>query len=210
MSDPLRATPDDALVGRSRGGDADALTELYRRHAPALLRYVERLTGDRASAEDILQESFVRIFEQRGRYTGRGRFRSWLFTVATRLARDRARTARRRGEIAGAFAVELAPPPAGDPMERVRRLEILREIESALADLPPAYAATFQLRICEGFGYREIGEMLGEPEGTLRSRVHHALRRVRAALEAKDLALEGMAPADDPPEEGRRHVTDER
>jgi RNA polymerase sigma-70 factor (ECF subfamily) len=210
VSDPLRELPDDTLVTRSRDGDPDALAELYRRHAGALLRYVERLTGERDAAEDILQETFLRIFERRGRYLGRGRFRSWLFTVATRQARDRARTARRRGELTGAFAGELAPRPDGDPLQRVRRLEILREIESALADLPPAYAATFQLRICESFSYREISEMLDEPEGTLRSRVHHALRRVRAALEARGEAREPRPTSGAAEQEVRRRAPRDR
>jgi RNA polymerase sigma-70 factor (ECF subfamily) len=91
----------------------------------------------------------------------------------------------------------------------VRRHEILREIESALADLPPAYAATFQLRICESFSYREIGEMLGEPEGTLRSRVHHALRRVRAALEAQEIEEVGALERPEG-EEARRDASEDR
>jgi len=173
---------DDALVESSREGDPRALAILYERHAGALFRYLLHRSSDRVIAEDVVQESFLRILERRGRYEGKGRFRSWLFTVGTRLAQDRERTRRRRGEIRDAFPHDLIPRPEGDPLERVRRHEILAAIDAALADLPVTYAETFQLRICEGFSYREIGEMLGEPEGTLRSRVHHALRRVRAHL----------------------------
>lgn len=186
MSEPATPYQDDALVARARHGDAAALAVLYHRHAPALLRYLERRTADRALSEDVLQETFLRIFERRGRYDEKGRCRAWLFTIATRLANDRVRTTRRRKEITEAFAPDLAPRAIHDPLARVRHQEILGEIEQALCDLPPVYAATFQLRVCESFSYREIGEMLGEPEGTLRSRVHHALRRIRARLSPDD------------------------
>ena len=185
MTDP--AGEDDSLAARSRDGDPAALAALYRRHAPALLAHLARVLGARADAEDVLQETFLRIFQGRGRYRGHGQFRAWLFTVGTHLAIDRIRQRHRRDALAGLALDALAPPTARDPCADTERHELAGRIESALADLPPAHAMAFHLRVREAFSYREMAEMCGEPEGTLRSRVHHALIRVRLALEPREL-----------------------
>lgn len=174
---------DDSLALRSRDGDPVALARLYRRHAPRLLRYVERMLDDTAEAEDVLQETFVRVFEGRGRYRGRDRFRSWLFTIATRIAFDRARQRRRHAELLEQRNLEVQPSAAADPWDQLTHEEILARIESVLADLPTEYAVAFHLRVREEFSYREMAEICGDPEGTLRSRVHHALKRVRDAIQ---------------------------
>ncbi len=181
--DPAR---DDELAQQSRRGDPRALAVLYCRHAPALLGYLEHTLGERADAEDVLHESFLRLFEGRGRYRSRGRFREWLFTVATRIARDRVRTAQRRDRLANAAADELAPARGDLPDERAAAGELAERVESVLHDLPEPYAAVFHLRVRERFSYREIAAITGEPEGTLRSRVHHALKRVRHALTKRE------------------------
>jgi RNA polymerase sigma-70 factor (ECF subfamily) len=174
---------EDLLAARSRDGDPKALAILYRRFAPGLLDYLTRVLGERSDAEDLLHETFLRIFEGQGRYEGRGRFRSWIYTVATHLARDRLRQRRRRGELAAAVAEALSSRPAADPIEQVARQELVKRIDSALADLPASYAMVFHLRVREEFSYHEIAEICDEPEGTLRSRVHHALKRIRQELE---------------------------
>jgi RNA polymerase sigma-70 factor (ECF subfamily) len=179
---------DDALAARSREGDPRALAALYRRSAPALLDYLERLLGDRAEAEDALHESFLRLFRGRGRYEARGRFRSWLFTLATHLARDRLKQLRRQDRLVDSLRQAPALAAAGSPGEAVAEQELLSEIESALADLPPAYGTAFHLRVREGFSYREMAAIQGEPEGTLRSRVHHTLKCIRQRLGERGLA----------------------
>jgi RNA polymerase sigma-70 factor (ECF subfamily) len=178
---------DDLLAARCRSGDPTALAELYRRHAPGLCGYLERRLGHRQEAEDVLHETFLRIFEGRGRYDGRGRFRAWLFTIATRLAVDRARERRRHDELLRAHP---EPDAAGAAPEAALGERILARIESVLADLPEEYAIAFHLRVRDDFAYRDMAAICGDPEGTLRSRVHHAIRRIRDAL-----AREPGAPA---------------
>jgi RNA polymerase sigma-70 factor (ECF subfamily) len=175
---------DDQLALRSREGDPRALALLYRRHAPALLAYLERILPDRADAEDVLHETFLRLFQGRGRYREQNRFRGWLFTVATRLAWDRLNSERRRGDLLRASPEAVKPSAASDPAREAERHEVLRRLGSTLADLPPSYAMAFHLRLREEFTYPEMAAITGEPEGTLRSRVHHALKRIRRTLES--------------------------
>lgn len=169
----------DVLAERARAGDATALTRLYEEYAPALLGYLIRLTGDRAAAEDVIHETFLHLIEKRGRFEARGRFRQWLFVVAANEARTR-----RRHELK--FR-ELEAVPAGvtvkvGPESELAHRECLAMIEQVLAQLPRGYAEAFHLRVREQFSYREMAAITGEPEGTLRSRVHHALTRLRTRL----------------------------
>lgn len=176
----MRALNDDALARDARDGDPRALAELYRRHAPGLLAFLRRVTRDRAEAEDVLSETFLKLLEGRGSYDGRGKFRSWLTTVAVHRAFDRRRNERRRHELSpyvrSAPVSDRAP---SDPLRDAEARELAARVESALEDLPPPAAAAFFLRVHEGWTYPEIAAATGEPEGTLRSRVHHALKQVR-------------------------------
>ena len=78
---------------------------------------------------------------------------------------------------------EISPPTAGDPSADILHRQLNERIDGALADLPPTYTHVFHLRVREGFSYGEIAAISGEPEGTLRSRVHHSLKRIRQVLE---------------------------
>jgi RNA polymerase sigma-70 factor (ECF subfamily) len=181
--DPREA---DAAALACRRGDPRALARLYRVFAPPLLAYLQRAGGDRSEAEDVLHETFLRLITGRGRYRAQGRFRSWLFTVATRLLYDRQRKQRRRDLIIAEDPAELAPRPAVDPQRRLEARELHALVRSALADLPASYAAALQLRVREGFSYAEMVAITGEPAGTLRSRVHHVLKHLRRRLRAAD------------------------
>jgi RNA polymerase sigma-70 factor (ECF subfamily) len=159
-----------------------ALALLYRRFAPGLLEYLRRVLQVDSDAEDVLHETFLRIFSGKGAYEGRGRFKAWLFTVATHLVRDRWKQSQRRSELLAMAAEALAAAPTPSPMDAVATRELLERIESALADLPPTYVMAFHLRLRENFSYRDMATICEESEGTLRSRVHHSVKRVRESL----------------------------
>lgn len=179
----------DRLALQARRGDTAALAALYRAFAPPVRAYLRRLLGDDAAADDVLHETFLQLLEGRGRYRAQGRFRPWLFAVAANAARDHRRRLGSRERLAGHLSAH-EQPPAPAPDEALARGEILRLVESLLDDLPPDYAAAFHLRVREGFSYREIAAMTGDPEGTLRSRVHHTLQRLREGLAAAEIVPE--------------------
>ena len=182
---------DDDLAARSRAGDPAALAALYQRHACALLHFLTQILRHREEADDVLQETFLRLFQGRGCYRGRGRFRQWLFTVAHRIAVDRLRRGRRHAELAAAHPLPRAG--AGDPLGELAAAELRACIDNALLTLPEDYAVAFHLRVREGFSYREMAEISGAPLGTLRSRVHHATHTIRKALHSAGLGPPSVA-----------------
>jgi len=162
------------------GDDAERLAALYDAHAGPVWRYVVHLTGDRAGADDVVQETLLRAWRTpRILAQDPATTRSWMFTVARHLVVDDVRSARRRREIV-----------VDDVPERVQAdaTEALFEailIEEALAALSAEHRAVV---IRAYFGGLTVAEMAGEleiPEGTVKSRLHYGLRALRLALQEK-------------------------
>src|SRR5688572_20504663 len=160
--------------------DAARLSALYDAHAAPLWRYVVHLTGDRAGADDVVQETLLRawrtprILEQDPTTT-----RSWMFTVARHLVIDDVRSARRRREIGVADVPETATPDATDALFEA----IL--IEEALAALSGDHRAVVIRAYFGGLTVAEMAAELEIPEGTVKSRLHYGLRALRLALQEK-------------------------
>jgi RNA polymerase sigma-70 factor (ECF subfamily) len=144
---------------------------------PSLFRYCNRLTGDQDQAEDLAQEAFFRLLDRGADGTEAG-LRSWLFSVATNLVRDRARTRDTRRRILSGF-----PPPETDPgpEEEVARAEEIQRVRRALEVLSPRDREMLLLRQ-EGFSYREIAEVSGVSDRSVGTILARALRRFAAQL----------------------------
>ena len=169
------------LALAARAGDSTALAEIYNSLGPPLLRFLNHLVQDPAAAEDLLHDSFLRLFQGRGRWRPGSELKPWLFTVARRLAIDYLRTRQRHGRLANeidgkSIMGSMAPTDTNCVNDLVER---------TLATLPHSYRTTFHLRIKQEFTYPEIAAICGEPEGTLRSRVHHTMKLLRKGLELK-------------------------
>jgi RNA polymerase sigma-70 factor (ECF subfamily) len=174
---------DEELMARVMRGDRDALTPLAVRYHRPLLGYLYRLTGGQLPlAEDLVQETFVRLLNQRSYRPGRA-FRPWLYAVATNVARDHFRSpaARRAGELGDALAVSLRDGAPG-PEERALRAEEGRAVRQALARLSEEQRVTLFLRFYQGLSLAEIAATLETPLGTVKSRLFAALRRLRDLL----------------------------
>ncbi len=143
----------------------------FARHHPALFRYLHRLTGDADVAADIAQESFVRLL---GNPLPEERVRGWLFTVATNLVRDRARSRSRRLRLLQAGDLEPATPERPD--EQVEREERIEAVRWALDQLAPRDRQLLMLRE-EGFRYQEIAEIVGVAPGSVGTLLARALKR---------------------------------
>ncbi len=169
------------VVAVARYGE-DALAELYRRHAPAVLSLARRVTGDAGTAEDVVQEVFLRLWNQPDRFDpGRGSLRSYLLAQAHSRAVDivRSRVARARREERQARAAANA----GYDLEReVWDLAVADQVAQALASLPTEERAAIELAYYDGHTYREVATILSQPEGTVKSRIRNGMRRMRSSL----------------------------
>ena len=182
---------DEELMIRAREGDADAFCELAARHHAWIERFLYHMTWDREQAEDGAQEVLVRVWLARERYQPTARFSTFAFTVARNWWRNlRARRNSRPpvvaledqvGPQARALLRELTTPDDVPERELLRGYERFR-IRQAIDALPEAQRVVFVLSHLQGLPHTEISALLSIPEGTVKSRMHHAYRKLREAL----------------------------
>jgi RNA polymerase sigma-70 factor (ECF subfamily) len=180
---PTPGPPDVDLVRRCARGDRDALRLLHERHSESLLRFLERMLHDRARAEDVCQEAFLRIWRRAELFDpARGAFTAWLFRAAANLAFNRLAL---KSSSETELSAQLVLPPADveSPAEGASDLERARLLHDALATLSPRDRAILTLRHIEERPVAEIAAILDIPEGTVKSRCHYAMHRLRTALE---------------------------
>jgi len=190
---------DEALVLRYQRGDLAAFELLVDRHRATVHRFLVRFLQDRARAEDLVQECWLRFIDAAPRWRRQARFRTWLFAVARNLATDEARRmAHRRttplNDPAGFTAEPVAP--GRSPEEAVFDLALQPVLRAAIAGLPAEQREVFLLREYEGVPFAEIAEITGAPVPTVKSRMRYALEALRAHLVDLGLAVEGAARAE--------------
>ncbi|MGH9293390.1 MAG: RNA polymerase sigma factor [Acidimicrobiales bacterium] len=182
-ADLQQASDDNLVVAIARYRD-DALAEVFRRHSGAVFALARRLLWDAGVAEEVVQEIFVRLWNEPERFDGqRGTLRSFLLSQTHSRAVDllRAETARARREEREARMTA----GAGYDLEReVGDLFVAEHVRSALSELTDAERRPIELAYFGGHSYREVAEVLGEPEGTVKSRIRSGLRRMHQQLAA--------------------------
>lgn len=170
---------DEELAERTFEGDTEAAEALLRRYRAPLFGVLARLCRDLSDAEELFQEAFLRALASKHHYDPARRFKPWLFTIALNLARDRLK---RKSHPATPELLpnhELPEPAARDlESDWVRRADLLR----AMSQLSDAQREVVLLKYFEGMDEPEIAETAGIPRGTVKSRLHHALRRLRDLL----------------------------
>ncbi|WP_432495293.1 sigma-70 family RNA polymerase sigma factor [Kineococcus gypseus] len=158
--------------------DEELVRALHAEHAGALFGYVLSLTGDRAHAQDVVQETLLRAWRHPAAMDpATGSNRAWLFTVARRLVLDERRSARARRESVRA---EVPEEQVLDESERVLQQWVVAQ---ALQRLTPEHRAVLRECYFRGRSVAEAARVLGVPAGTVKSRTHYALRSLRLALQ---------------------------
>ncbi len=180
---------------RSLRGDEQAFRDLVDRYTPVLFALAARMLGDRDEASDAVQEIFLRAFRALPRFRLDARFHTWLYTIALNWLRSRLRSQRARR----AAEARLEPPADGpDPADVAVDREAERLAAAALQRLHPRYREPFLLRHAQELSIREIADVLGLPEGTVKVRLHRARLLLAAALEGSRGAGDGPTPTKPP------------
>lgn len=185
---------DHELVSRAQQGSEKAYRELLGRYQRPVFSIIYRMIRDREQAEDLAQETFVRVFNHIDRYDPRYKFSSWIFKIATNLTIDWIRrkelnTVSIDGsrnavtpEQIEATSITIASPDE-NPEELLEARELGEEIEAAIGRLRPEYRAAILLRHVEGREYQEIAEILALPLGTVKTYIHRGRNELREQLQ---------------------------
>ena len=183
---PGSDTPDDELILTIADGSQAALAEAFRRYAPSVAGLARRVLDDEALAQDVVQDVFVRLWAEPGRFDRtRGSLRTLLLTQAHGRSVDiiRSREARKKRE--DRLAEEPSPPQPAIDAEflAIAQAEAVRE---AMISLGEGERRVLQLTYFEGHTYRAAAEILGLPEGTVKGRIRSALRKLHEILVAQE------------------------
>lgn len=182
----MRRTPEDIydelLVLRCQSGEADALVELVRRWQPRLLGHAYRLTGDTHAAPDAAQEAWLAIVAGLGRLDDPARFPAWAYRIVTFKCADWTRRRQRERAVRNGQAhLQPAPDDRADTAERpADTIELLRQ---AMRQLSGEHHAALSLHYLDGLSVAEIAVALDIPQGTVKSRLHHARQRLKTTME---------------------------
>lgn len=191
-AEPDQATSDEELVTRIRDGERDLFGPLVKRYERELFGYLRRYLGDQALAEDVFQNTFLKLFEKLDQYEKGRPFRPWLYTMATNLAIDAQRRAGRRPTVsidqARMHDDQGQPHPltelleqgsdGADPFANLAEKERQNLVREGLETLPEHLKTAVLLAYYQGLKYREIAEIMEIPVGTVKSRLHLALARL--------------------------------
>ena len=200
----LSSTPtDDELAGRIQARDAQALELLYQRYEAALRRHVAGMINDEAAAQDLVQETFLRAWTHAGQWSGEGRYKGWLYRIATNLALNHLRALRRhpaqsliseeeRPADEWSEEAELHAPgwlvdtTALGPDAALEQNEEHARLHRAINGLPLEKREVFRLVHEMELSIRDAAGRLGIPEGTVKSRLHYAQKRFSQAWQDQE------------------------
>lgn len=184
---PAPELQDAVLLGRVARGDSGAFATLFDRHSSVVLGLLVRMLGRRPEAEELLQEVFFQVWREAGRYRPDAASpKGWILMIARSRAVDRIRSRAARERREASAAGERPAPAAVEPVgpERLERRERRTRVAAALATLPAEQRRAIEHAFFGGLTHREVAERLGEPLGTVKSRILLGMRKLREALEA--------------------------
>lgn len=170
---------DDALLLlRAQNGDAQAFADFVSRWHDRLCEHARRLTGQRAAADDVVQETWIAVLAGLGRLADVDAFRTWVYRILSRKAADWVRRRQRQRRLGRAFAEQ-----AVSVSDSKNRSEQIESLDDALKLLAPPLRHAVLLHYVEQFSVEEVAGILGIPRGTVKSRLHNARKQLRALME---------------------------
>ena len=174
-----RVRDEVSLLRASLEGDTEAWGEIVARYKEAVFGLSLGFLRNRADAEDVTHDAFIRAYENLRRYKLEKRFSTWVFTIASNLCRNRLRYRR--------YHPVISPPDqmtgGKDPAEIIAKEDRLARIRKGLDSLPYAYRAPLVLRYYNELSYKEIADALSLPEGTVKTRIHRGKAMLKRTIE---------------------------
>ncbi len=178
---------DNDLLQRHLDGDASAFPQLVETYRQELFSFLARFTGDAALADDVFQETFLQLHVSAAKFDMSRRLKPWLFTIAANKARDAMRKRKRHravpldaqvgnGDESSASYADLMPADIPAPMETLVNQETRQAVQDIVREMPEGLRSVLVLCYFNGMPYKDIAEVLGAPLGTIKSRLHTAVR----------------------------------
>jgi len=184
----IQKTTDEDLIEKFQAGDVYAFDEIVRRYKDQLMNFVFRFLSDRNDAEDIVQETFLRVYKNKHAYKRIAKFSTWIYTIAGNLAKTELRKRKRR-QIFSISNLGFEDKDYEVPDVRRRDPEDVADgtfkdelIQEAIDSLPPKFKEVIILRDIQGFSYEEISQIVSVPIGTVKSRVNRGRLKLQAKL----------------------------
>jgi RNA polymerase sigma-70 factor, ECF subfamily len=188
---------DRDLVDRAKSGDARAFGELVRRHQQRIHRLAVHMLRDRAEAEDVTQETFIRAFQALGRFDGRSEPYTWFYRITINLSLNRIRSRKTSRASHDTDDPRLdglltdTRPESADPSNSAQRRELYQTLCHGIDGLSDTLRTTLILVCIDGRSHEDVASILGTPEGTIAWRVHEARRKLKEYLHARGFDSEG-------------------
>ena len=187
------ARTDEVLMASFRDGEVRAFDVLVVRHRRGLFNFLLRSVQNRSRAEELLQEVFLRVVRSKDRYERTAKLTTWLYTIARNLCVDESRRAkfrrtvsldapRRGAEEDSPAMVETVPADQVATDEAAAAPQIRARVAKAIEGLPEDQREVFLMRQMSGLSFKEIGDIVGAPENTVKSRMRYALEKLRQEL----------------------------
>ncbi len=184
------AGTDERLLAQFVAGDEARFAELVERFSPQVFQFVARFVRDPATADDLVQETFVQVYQSAGGFDPQRRLRPWLFTIAANKARDFLRSRGRRKEVSldgptasesdAASFLDFLGDDSTSPGDAVESAEVRQEVRAVIDGMPDHLREVLLLGYFDRFAYKEIAEILSIPLGTVKSRLHAAVNHFAA------------------------------
>ncbi len=174
---------ESALILELKQNNPEVVDQVVERFSKPLFAFIMRMIGDQATAEDIFQDTWIRVIRNIGTFRGDCRFSTWLFQIALNLCRNQMRRKARRSFVGIEEASNLADDPEVDGMKILQAQKVRRLV----ASLPPKMREVIVLRYYHNKTDVEIAEVTGLPPGTVKSRIHRATELLRSKIESTEL-----------------------
>ena len=183
---------DEDLMERYRDGDVAAFERLLERHEQKVFHFIYRYVRERETANELLQEAFLRVVKVAGTYSRKAKFTTWLYTIARNLCIDHVRKARHRRTLSldtphgddpeGPTLMDRIPDADSDAYRRTDAAEIKARVEQAIGQLSNEQREVFVMRQFQTLAFKDIAAVVGVSENTIKSRMRYALENLRLAL----------------------------